>query len=103
MNRLVYSFISMGMLAACASVSTPEDAVGIATSSLPDAPPEWTMARDQNGQVEIGWIEKIGDPALTALVKEAQTNNRDLQAAAASVETSARPRRASAGSALSSD
>lgn len=53
----------------------------------PAAPTEWGGAADSSA-VQAGWIESFNDPALTALVIEAQANNRDLAAAAANVDRS---------------
>ena len=50
----------------------------------PKAPEEWVLA--DAGAVQSGWIESFNDPTLTALVIEAQANNRDLAAAAANVD-----------------
>ena len=52
---------------------------------VPTAPAQWEAAADA-GTVQAGWIESFNDPALTALVIEAQTSNRDLAAAAANVD-----------------
>ena len=46
------------------------------------------MAQESVGDVEIGWIAAFNDPTLNALVEEAQTNNKNLQIAAANVERS---------------
>jgi NodT family efflux transporter outer membrane factor (OMF) lipoprotein len=54
-------------------------------AEAPAAPVEWDQAAE-SGEVQSGWIESFNDPALTALVIEAQTNNRDLAAAAANVD-----------------
>ncbi len=88
MTRFIFTLLGLLILNACASISSPEDARGIANASLPKMPIEWTMAREKVGEVEVGWIEKIGDPLLSELVVEAQTTNRDLQAAAAAVSQS---------------
>jgi NodT family efflux transporter outer membrane factor (OMF) lipoprotein len=48
-------------------------------------PEQWGTQSDA-GVVQAGWIEIFNDPALTRLVTEAQTNNRDLAAAAANVD-----------------
>jgi NodT family efflux transporter outer membrane factor (OMF) lipoprotein len=53
----------------------------------PATPTEWSRAAE-SGAVQAGWIESFGDSALTALVIEAQKNNRDLAAAAANVDRS---------------
>lgn len=84
----------------CASITTTEEAATVARESLPDLPPAWKMAQDTLGDVQVGWISSFNDPVLTALVREAQLNNRDLQAAAASVESS-RALARQAGAALS--
>ena len=51
-----------------------------------DIPASWQSAQANIGEVEIGWIDRLGDPILSKLVDEAIINNRDLQAAAASIE-----------------
>ncbi len=56
-------------------------------SEAPDIPAAWQGAAD-SGAVQAGWIEAFGDPGLTALVVEAQSNNRDLAMAAANVDRS---------------
>lgn len=53
----------------------------------PAAPTEWG-ALAESGTVQAGWIESFDDPALNVLVIEAQSNNRDLAAAAANVDRS---------------
>ena len=78
------------LLSGCNTVSSATDAqvTEMAAQSLPPAPDQWTAIREQIGEVEVGWIEAFDDPALTALVEEAQRNNRNLQAAAAGVRRS---------------
>jgi NodT family efflux transporter outer membrane factor (OMF) lipoprotein len=49
---------------------------------------QWSQVQENVGDVQVAWITAIGDDTLTALVKEAQANNKDLQAAAANVERS---------------
>lgn len=80
--------ISAAMLTACASITTPGEAGQAARSTLPDTPDAWTMASERIGPVETGWVAKLEDPVLTALVEEALANNRNLQAAAANVQRS---------------
>ena len=59
-----------------------DEAVG---QEPPSTPEQWVMAAD-SGEVQAGWIESFNDPALTALVIEAQSNNRDIAVAAANVD-----------------
>ena len=80
--------ISVGALSACASLTSPSEAGAAARGSLPDAPDAWSMARERVGAVEAGWLDRLDDPVLSDLVREAQSNNRNLQAAGANVERS---------------
>lgn len=75
------------MLAACASPSAVngERAATLAAESVSPQPDQWTSIRERVGDVEVGWIAAFEDPLLIALVEETQRNNRNLQAAAASV------------------
>ncbi|MEO1647696.1 MAG: efflux transporter outer membrane subunit [Pseudomonadota bacterium] len=75
-------------LGGCASLSTPEEVREATLASLPELPSEWRVDGALPGEVEIGWIEKLGDPLLVELVREAQLANRDIIAAAANVEAS---------------
>jgi NodT family efflux transporter outer membrane factor (OMF) lipoprotein len=77
--------LSVAALSACANITAPEDAAQAARASLPDAPSAWAMASERVGPVEAGWLAKLDDPVLSALVDEALVNNRNLQAAAANV------------------
>lgn len=76
------------LLAACASATSREDAGAAARASLPQTPQAWASAQEKLGDVEVGWIASFNDPVLTALVDEAQANNRNLQIAAANVDRS---------------
>lgn len=63
-----------------------QDAVEQATQEqAPPVPAQWSTETD-SGTVQAGWIASFNDPVLTALVIEAQNNNRDLAAAAANVD-----------------
>jgi NodT family efflux transporter outer membrane factor (OMF) lipoprotein len=75
-------------LAACASLSSDSDVRRATQDSLPTLPDQWLVDGAEPSDVEIGWIDRIGDPLLSELVREAQLNNRDIQAAAANVESS---------------
>ncbi len=93
-----------GALAGCVTPSQEkvEREVGQATQQqTPATPAEWVAAAE-SGAVQAGWIETFNDPALTALVVEAQANNRELAAAAANVDRAWALAR-QAGSALTPD
>lgn len=60
---------------------------------------EWQMPFDPS-QVEVDWLASFNDSTLLALVEEAQSNNKDLQATAANVQR-ARALAIQAGAALS--
>ena len=78
-----------GGLAGCGVTPSQEQVereVGeAAQEQVPAAPSQWEADADSEA-VQAGWIESFNDPALTALVIEAQANNRDLAAAAANVD-----------------
>ena len=76
------------LLTACVSPTSRKEATAAARFSLPEVRDVWAAAQDAVGEVQVGWIDAFGDETLTALVREAQENNRDLQAAAANVERS---------------
>lgn len=98
MTRTITAILALALLGACASVSTPEDAATASRDALPETPDAWASASERIGVVEAGWIAKLNDPVLTQLVTEAQSNNRNLQGAAANVERSwALARQAGAG------
>nr|WP_070959896.1 efflux transporter outer membrane subunit [Hyphomonas sp. Mor2] len=80
--------LSVLALSACANITLPGDAARAARATLPDAPDAWAMAGERLGTVEAGWVAKLDDPVLSALVEEALANNRNLQAAAANVQRS---------------
>ena len=87
-RQLAAGFVLATFLSACASITAPGEAGQAARASLPDTPNIWSSASERVGEVEVGWIAALDDPVLTALVEEAQANNRNLQAAAANVERS---------------
>lgn len=86
--RLPIAFFAVA-LAGCGAAPTQEqveqDVDQAVQRQVPAAPAEWGAAAEAD-TVQAGWIESFNDPALTALVIEAQTNNRDLAAAAANVD-----------------
>ncbi|WP_298471527.1 TolC family protein [uncultured Erythrobacter sp.] len=75
------------LLAGCATLSTDEDVAEATAASLPTLPDQWAVDGAIPGEVRIGWIEAIGDPVLSQLVLEAQANNPDIRAAAASLDS----------------
>ena len=85
---LVFALLA-GVLAGCGAAPTQEEVeqeVSQATEEqVPETPAQWVMAAE-SGTVQAGWIDSFNDPALTALVIEAQANNRDLAAAVANVD-----------------
>lgn len=88
MIKLLLPALLLASTAACASITTPKDAANAARATLPDAPDAWAMASERVGSVEAGWLSKLEDPLLDALVQEALANNRNLQGAAANVQRS---------------
>ena len=78
-------FLSGLFLSGCASITPPEEAKSAARDEVPEQPADW-MAGAEVGDVRVGWIESFDDATLIELVREAQENNKDLQAAAANVE-----------------
>jgi NodT family efflux transporter outer membrane factor (OMF) lipoprotein len=71
---------------ATSSLSRVEEAKAATAASLPDLPTQWVSIQQRIGDVKVSWLEKLNDPALNSLVLEAQKNNRNLQAMAASVD-----------------
>ncbi len=90
MTLLKSALLLGGALAmtACASITSREEAAGSARGSLPKIPAAWAAAQESVGDVEVGWIASFDDETLTKLVREAQENNKNIQAAAANVERS---------------
>lgn len=77
---IVVGFVLPAMLAACGILKWGDP---VATDVA--APTEWQTPAAV-GAISMGWLDTFGDPTLTNLVAEAQTNNRDLQAAAGGVD-----------------
>jgi len=92
--RQVFLISCAVFLTGCATLSdlkseTSDITIQTATQkSVTDIPDRWAAAQTQVGDVRIGWIEALGDPILTGLVEDAQSNNRNLQAAALNVQRS---------------
>ncbi|ACT58334.1 efflux transporter outer membrane subunit [Hirschia baltica] len=75
-------------LSGCASMTSAEDVSMATRTSIPQLDDSWAGVAARVGEVEMGWLEKLNDPTLTALVDEAIANNKNLEAAAAGVERS---------------
>ena len=88
-SRLLILAILSGGLVACGVTPSQEqverDVDQAAQQQVPETPAQWQMAAE-SGEVQAGWVESFDDPELTALIIEAQENNRDLAAAAANVD-----------------
>ena len=87
-----FSIIGLAaVLAGCGTAPSQEqveqDVEQAVQQQAPAARTEWGAGAEA-GSVQAGWIGSFNDPALSALVIEAQTNNRDLAAAAANVDRS---------------
>ena len=87
-KRALLLSVAFFSVSACASITSREEAGVAARGELPQLPETWTTAQEAVGDVKVGWIASFHDPVLTALVEEAQENNKNLQIAAANVERS---------------
>lgn len=72
------------ILWSCTSANTSDQASGSIAEMRSEVPGDWFSQFDTRN-VEIGWLEKFGDPILLDLVREAQAKNPNLQAASASI------------------
>ena len=88
-ERLLVLTLVAGALTACGVTPSNEqverDVSQSAQQQVPETPVQWEMAAE-SGEIQAGWVESFNDPELTALVIEAQENNRELAAAAANVD-----------------
>lgn len=83
------TFVLVVGLAACGVTPSTEqvesDVTQAAQAQVPKSPEG--IGRDAGAQViQVGWVETFNDAELSALVEEAQENNRNLAAAAANVD-----------------
>ncbi|MEM1379429.1 MAG: efflux transporter outer membrane subunit [Pseudomonadota bacterium] len=86
--------LTVSAVAACSTMDgVKRGAETRASASLPAVKQQWRAIETEVVGEPVGWIASFNDPVLSALVKEAQDNNRDLAAAASAVEAS----RAAAG------
>lgn len=81
--------MAAGLLTGCAAAPSRDaadaDIDQAVKAESPVTPESWATELG-TGSVQVGWIDTFKDPALTTLVEEAQSNNRDLAAAAANVD-----------------
>lgn len=96
-HKLLF-LITATALSACSSIPTETEVKDATQAQGPTAPKDWATAVNAEN-VQIDWLASFDDPTLRKLIQEAQANNRDLQAAAASVER-ARALAVQAGAAL---
>lgn len=93
---------SLCFLAACSNIETEEKVAERRAATMgessPAAPRQFRAGADA-APVPVNWLDSFHSRQLDALVREAQANNRDLQAAAAGVER-ARALAVKAGAAL---
>ncbi|MGZ4992603.1 MAG: efflux transporter outer membrane subunit [Methylobacter sp.] len=54
---------------------------------LTNPPPQWTTSGSSSQPIATQWLSSFADPTLTALVQDALSNNYDLKAASARVES----------------
>ncbi len=88
MIRLIATIVISIGLSSCGVNRPSTDIDQAVIDSLPAVPDTWSNVVEDFGDVRVGWIERIGDPVLVGLVKEAQAGNRNLQAVAQNVERS---------------
>lgn len=84
--RALICILLTAALAGCAPFARTPDTGALVAPSLGDVPTAWQLAQARVGDVDVGWAERLGDPALVALIREAQVNNRDLKTALAGLE-----------------
>lgn len=77
--------VALALLGACSVNTPPEEVSAAAEAQVPEQPAEWT-ADAAPGDVQVGWLASFNDPTLTELVREAQEQNKNLQATAANVD-----------------
>ncbi|MEM7780930.1 MAG: efflux transporter outer membrane subunit [Pseudomonadota bacterium] len=80
--------LSTAILSGCMTPSSDQQIAAANAEALPSLPDTWSVGGVPAGEVRTAWIEQLGDPVLTELVLEAQANNPDIRAAAASLDAS---------------
>lgn len=84
---LVLMSASVLALSGCANTAAIKgETQDAARASLPELNLTWAQVQENVGDVRVGWIDALEDSVLSALVSEAQANNKNLQAAAAGVD-----------------
>ena len=86
--RQTMALAAVLLVAGCATPTQQEVEAKVdaaAGEQLTDTPETW-RSLGSSDPIQVGWIGSFNDPALTALVAEAQAHNRNLAAAAASLE-----------------
>ena len=78
--------IALGLSGCATTREQIEKDVDYAVSNEVPAQPQTWVTPANIGETQIGWIEAFNDQTLTTLVKEAQANNKNLQAIAANVD-----------------
>lgn len=67
--------------------SNQEISLTLGRAALPDIPVSLAQGKQKTGNVRVGWSRSFRDGTLTKFVREAQTNNPDIRAAAAKVQS----------------
>ena len=77
-------------LSGCSSTGKENSAAAktAVTQKVGELPAQWASIQQRLGTVEAGWLAQLNDDLLNKLVDEALANNFNLQAAAASVNSS---------------
>lgn len=78
--------VAAGCFAACSVAPTQEEVDAQVTQATGQQLPDIPLNSESVEPIQVGWIESFGDPVLSELVEEAQSNNRNLAAAAANVD-----------------
>ncbi|MDJ0840753.1 MAG: TolC family protein [Acidobacteriota bacterium] len=99
-HKITLGFVICMLAAGCGLRTSPEEVNAAANEAVRAEQPEVPADRFESGEdIIVGWIDTFEDPTLIALVKEAQSNNKNLRAAAADV-TRARALAVQAGAGL---
>ncbi len=101
--NIILGVISLSIFLGGCGLHTSKDHIdeSVKESTVSEGPPpavNWSVDSDPS-KIEVDWLNSFNDPTLNQLVKEAQENNKNLQAAAANVER-ARSYAIQAGAAL---
>lgn len=86
--KRVTTLLGVLSLAGCAHYAQRPNLPELLDPALADVPAAWESVQERLGEVSVNWVADLGDATLNDLVAEAQSNNRNLQAALAAVEQS---------------